>query len=111
MLFLVTAEYTEPGPLLSPEQVVSMVENLLIPRLEMLAQWEQEGKCTGGVFAGERAESSLLEANSAEEVGQLLSSLPFWALLKWQVRPLQSTSSAADRERRVVNQLKGAPGN
>jgi hypothetical protein len=50
----------------------------------------------------------LMEAASAEEVGERLASLPFWGMLKWRVTPLQSTRSAIARERGVAERL-GAP--
>lgn len=52
----------------------------------------------------------MLEAASAEEVGELLSSLPFWGLVKWQVRPLQSARSTIERERSVVERIRAATG-
>ena len=56
MQFLVKAEYVEVGALMPPEAVVSFVEQVVIPSVEMLAQWEQEGRIrAGGVFPGERA--------------------------------------------------------
>ncbi len=107
MLFLAKAEHNDVGPLLPPEQIVTYVERVIIPSLEMLTQWEQEGRIrAGGVFPGERAFTFVMEADSAEEVGQLLGSLPFWGQVKWDVRALQSLSSAAERERGIVEQLR-----
>ena len=111
MLFLVKTEYVEPGPLLPPESVLSFVEQLVIPSVEMLAQWEQEGRIrAGGVFPGERAGVAVMEADSAEEVGQLLGSLPFWGQMKWEVRALQSLSSTVERERGILEQTRAALG-
>jgi Muconolactone delta-isomerase len=88
-----------------------MIEQAIVPSLEMWAKWEQEGVVkAGGVFAGERGGGFVLEAESAKEVGKLLTSLPFWIFIKWDVKPLQSASSAADRERGVLEQLKAALG-
>ena len=78
---------------------------MVIPSLEMWGQWENEGIIKGGVFAGERAGAFVLEAASHEEVGERLSSLPFWGMIKWSVRPMQSARSAAERERKVIKQL------
>ena len=51
-----------------------------------------------------------MEADSAEEVGQLLGSLPFWGQMKWEVRGMQSLSSTVERERGIVEQTKAALG-
>src|SRR5437870_3967617 len=106
MKYLVNGAWVELGALLTPEQVVGLLEQAVIPSLEMFAQWEEQGKIQGGVFAGERETTFILEAASSEEVGRLLTSLPFWAMMKWNVRPLQSMRSAADRERALLGQIK-----
>jgi len=111
MLFLVKTEYVEVGALMPPEAAVSYVEQVVIPSLQMVAQWEQEGRIlAGGTFPGERAGALVMEADSAEEVGQLLGSLPFWGQMKWEVRAMQSLSSVVERERDIVEQTKAALG-
>src|SRR5713101_2402306 len=107
MQYLVTGEYVEPGPLFAPEPLVSFVEQQVIPSLEMIAKWERDGKVKGGgVFAGQRMGCFVLEVASHEELGQLLASLPFWGTMKWDVKPLQSWSSTAQREKGLVAQIK-----
>ncbi len=109
MQYLVRADYVEVGALMPPEAVVSFVEQAVVPSLEMLSQWEQEGRIrAGGTFPGERAGAFVMEADSAEEVGQLLGSLPFWGQIKWDVRAMQSLSSTVERERGIVEQAKAA---
>ncbi len=89
MVFLVRTEYVEVGALMPPEAAVSYVEQVVIPSLEMIARWEQEGRVrAGGIFPGERAGALVMEADSAEEVGQLLGSLPFWGHMNWEVRAM-----------------------
>ncbi len=107
MLFLVTNEAIDPGPLLPVESVPRYLESAILPSLEMLAQWEEEGKIKGGgVFLGERAGAFLLDAASIEEADQLLSSLPFWGLQKWQVKALRSHSSTIERARASLDRVK-----
>ncbi len=108
MKFLVIGENVDTGPLLPPDQTADVIERTAVPSLKMLAEMEQQGTITGGVFAGERAGCAVVEADSAEELGQLLTSLPFWGLLKWNVRPLQSYMSAAERDQSVVDSLRAA---
>ncbi len=111
MVFLVRTEYVEVGALMPPEAAVSYVEQVVIPSLEMVAQWEQEGRIlAGGTFPGERAGAFIMEADSAEEVGQLLGSLPFWGQMKWDVRAMQRLSSTVERERGIVAQVQAALG-
>src|SRR5258707_1100500 len=84
MSYLVSGTWVEVGALATPEQVGQFLEQAVIPSLEMFARWEEEGRIAGGVFAGERETAFVLNAGSAEEVGQLLTSLPFWGMMKWQ---------------------------
>lgn len=60
----------------------------------------------GGIFAGQRVGAFFLEAESGEEVGQLLSSLPFWHDVTWDVTPLQSFRSTIERETHVLEQAQ-----
>jgi hypothetical protein len=106
MQFLVIGESIDPGPLLPVEQVVPMLEQRVVPSLEMLDKWEAEGRVRGGVFVGERKLGGVLETTSPEEASPLLSSLPFWGLTKWDVRALQSWRSAIEQAERVIEQLK-----
>lgn len=106
MQFLVTGEWVEVGALLPPAQMVPIMDGLVLPSLEMFAQWEREGRIRGGILAGQRAGTFVLEAASAEEAGDLLSSLPFWGLVKWEVTVLQSFASAVARDRAATERMR-----
>lgn len=105
-MYLVTGSWIELGALLTPEQVGTVLEDTVLPSLEMLVHWGEEGRLHGGVFAGERETAFILMSDSAEEVGQLLTSLPFWGMMRWQVRPLLSMRSALAREQTVLERLR-----
>lgn len=109
MLYLVTGEWVEPGLLAPPAQVADAIEQAVFPSFERLEQWEKEGKLKGGIFAGERAGAFVIEAASNDEIGEMVALLPFWGLVKWHVRPLQSVRSALERDRRAIAQLRAAP--
>ena len=47
MRYLVTAEYVDPGPLLPPQQLAQLIEQLVIPSFEALAKLEDEKKDFG----------------------------------------------------------------
>ncbi len=107
MRYLVTGAYVEPGPLLPPDKVVQMVENVVLPSLQSLAQMESDGKViAGGIHAGARVGTMIVEAGSHEEVDQLIGRLPFWGLLRWTVTPLVSFGDRAQWEGELVKQLK-----
>ncbi len=104
-MYLVNGAWVELGAQLHPEQVRSLLESAVLPSLEMLKGWEQEGKIQGGILAGERETTFILHAGSAEEVGELLPSLPFWGMMKWDVRPLQSFASTVTREQALMTRI------
>lgn len=110
MQFLVVGRYTEPGPLLPPEQIVPLVRGRVLPTMETCANWEEkEGRIkAGGVLAGQRVAAFIMEADTGEEIGELLSSLPLWHDLKLEVTPLQSFRSCIERESRVADQAEAS---
>ena len=73
---------------------------MVVPGVERLAQWEQEGKIHGGSFTGARGSAFVVEADSIEEVDQLVTSLPHWGLVKLDVKPLISIGHMLERIRR-----------
>ncbi|MET9681741.1 MULTISPECIES: hypothetical protein [Streptomyces] len=108
MQFLVIGKYTEPGTLLPEDRMPTLINDRVLPALETLAQWEEKGETVkaGGIFAGQRVGAFFLEAESGEEVGQLLSSLPFWHDVTWDVTPMQSFRSTIERETHVLEQAQ-----
>ena len=107
MRYLVIGEYVDPGPLLPPQQVVQLVEQLVIPSFEALAKLEDEKKILGGgVFVGARGGAFILDVASEDEANRILEDLPFWGVLKWTLTPLQEFHKRAAEERPRVAQLK-----
>jgi muconolactone delta-isomerase len=47
-----------------------------------------------------------MEADSSEEVDQLVTSLPYWGLVKVEVKPLISTSEMVERARAMSQRLQ-----
>src|SRR5579884_3877428 len=88
MRFLVTGENLDPGYLLPPAQALGAIEQAVVPSFRQLAALEEQGKLRGGTFPGERAGAFIVEADSYEELDSLMNHLPFFGLIKWQVKPL-----------------------
>ena len=107
MRYLVTLEFIDPGSLIPPQQFAQVVENVVVPSLETIAKLEAEKKIlAAGVLAGARAGVLIVEAASHEELTELLLSLPFWGLCKWDVTPLTSFKHRAETERQLAERLK-----
>ena len=105
MRFLVTIDGSDIGVGMPPERLAQVIEQMVTPSLEQLAQWEQEGRVHGGGYTAARGGVFIMEAGSSEEVEQLITSLPYWGLVKVEVKPLISTSSMLERSRAVSQRL------
>src|SRR5215510_4263714 len=107
MQYLVTMEFVEPGPLFSPQQLGQMVEQTILPSFDALAGLTAGGKIlAGGVLAGTRTASFIVEADSNDELDQLVEGIPFWAVMKTTVVPLQSFAKRAANDRALLERIK-----
>ncbi len=103
MLFSVRGEYIDPGALLPPQQAIDVVEQAVVPSFQMLAQ--QNG-VTGGLYAGERAGAFLIEADSPEALDSMMNHLPFFGLVKWEVKALVPIATIAQKLPQYVNDAR-----
>jgi len=95
-----------PG-FVSPEEAVSVLENLILPSFDSLIRLEKEGKILGGGLpVGERAFAFVIEAGSNDELDRTLRALPMWGMIDWEVTALQSFAGRAEIERTTVAALK-----
>ena len=112
MQYLVTSEWIDPmgnGILNPPQDFVPVLEQMVIPGVQALAKLTADRKIlAGGVQSGERAAVFIVEAESNDEVTELLHSLPLWISNKWKVTPLESFDHHAQFVAQIVEQLKSA---
>ncbi len=106
MRFLVTIDGSDMGVGMPPERLGHVVEQMVVPSIELLTQWEQEGRIYGGGYTAARGGAFIMEADSSEEVDQLVTSLPYWGLVKVEVKPLISTSEMVERARAMSQRLQ-----
>ena len=106
MRFLVTIDGSELGRGMPPEQLAQVVDQMVVPSLERLARWEEEGRIHGGGYTAARGGVFMVDADSSEEVDQLVSSLPYWGLVDVEVKPLIPTSALLERGRAVRQRLQ-----
>jgi muconolactone delta-isomerase len=106
MRFLVTIDGSDIGVGMPPERLGQVVDQMVVPSLEKLAQWEQEGRIHGGGYTAARGGVFMIDADSSEEVDQLVTSLPYWGLVKVDVKPLIPTSSLLERARAMRQRLQ-----
>jgi muconolactone delta-isomerase len=97
MRFLVTIDGSDVGVGTPPEQLIQVQDQRIIPGVEKLTQWEQEGRIHGGGYTAARGAVFIIEADSNDEVDQLVTSLPHWGLVKVDVKPLITMSYMLER--------------
>jgi muconolactone delta-isomerase len=111
MLYFVKAEFIEENNAGKPmQEIMTFIENTIAPSLEALEKAMQAKKVSGGLAAGERQGYFIIEASSHEEIGEFLRSLPFWAMMKWTVVPLQSPRSANEQDKASIMKAKAMLG-
>jgi muconolactone delta-isomerase len=106
MRFLVTIDASDGGAGMPPEQLAQQVNQMVIPSLEKLAQWEDEGRIHGGGYTAARGGVFVIDADSPEEVDQLVTSLPYWGIVKVEVKPLIPSSAVVERARAVGQRIQ-----
>ncbi len=106
MRFLVTIDGSDVGVGMPPERLGQLVEQMVVPSLEKLAQWEQEGRIHGGGYTAARGGVFMIDADSSDEVDQLVTSLPHWGLIKVDVKPLISTTALLERARAMRQRVQ-----
>ncbi len=106
MRFLITIDGSDIGVGMPPEQLAKVVTQMVVPSIERLAQWEQEGRIHGGGYAAARGGAFVMDADSTEEVDRLVASLPYFPLVKVEVKPLVPTSALLERGRAIGQRLQ-----
>jgi muconolactone delta-isomerase len=106
MRFLVTIDPPDVEVGMPPERIAQVVNQMVVPSLEQLAQWEDEGRIHGGGYTAARGGVFMIDADSPEEVDQLVTSLPFWGISKVEVKPLMPSSAVVERARAIGQRLQ-----
>ena len=106
-LYLVT---TADGPgFASGEEALAVLENGIIPMFDQLVELKKKKKIiAGGLPVGSRRLVMIVEADSHDEVDNMLRDLVAWGVLKWKVTAFQPLEARAAKERSVVKELKSS---
>ncbi len=104
--FLVISRSIDYGGLVNPSNFAMFAEKLILPGLQMLADWAEKKTIVGGLFAGQRAGVILIESPSAEELSKTMHSLPFWSQNTWEIIPLQTFQSGTEDIKRQIAAVK-----
>jgi muconolactone delta-isomerase len=88
--YLVTMDIQTADPLLPIDRLVEVVREAILPSLKALADLKARGKVvTGGYPEGERFLVMVVEADSEEELREVLDGLPLSDVAKVEATPLR----------------------
>lgn len=92
MLYLTNSELIGGYPL-PPKEWLEIV----LQSMEDIVNYRKEGKVVLHVgYAGRRGGAIIWDVESNEELMKILSQLPFWPFLEWEIVPLISTEYALE---------------
>ncbi len=73
----------------SPQEGASFIEGYIFPSLEMCKKLEEEKKIVaGGPIIGTIGIALILQAETGQQLDELVASLPVWPLMETTVTPL-----------------------
>ena len=109
MLYLVEFETIESEPQATGgvPAAVELRERLIVPSLERLADHPMIE--SGGIVLGGHDGVFIIEARSHDEVFAVMRALPAWGVWDWKVTPLQSFTSRAALEKKMIQELRAQP--
>ncbi len=94
----------------SEEEAAFMLSDQIIPSLERLSEIENDRMIMGGFIEGQRSGAFIFSVNDYEELDKMLVSLPIMNVYDVDVAPLQTITSALERDRNIVGEVKKAAG-
>lgn len=91
----------------NPQEGVFFVEQMILPTLELCKKLEAEKKIVaGGPQSGAIALSLIVNAESAEELDALITSLPVWPLMETTITPLSTFDVRAQAVRVRLEEMQ-----
>jgi len=91
----------------SPQEETTFIQVYIFPSLEMLKKLQEEKKIlAGGPMSGTIGIALILQADSAQEIDELVESLPVWPLMETAVTPLTTFDGRIATLRPKLERLK-----
>ena len=110
MQFPVELDHVKSGEQLTPEAARSFIERVIFPTLARSEQLIKERKIVaGGPVAGRIALRVILEAESASDADQIVTSLPLWPLAETRITPLMFVRRTSAARASSSGEPRGSP--
>lgn len=91
MQYLVQLRLISPARPMTPQDGIAFIEQFIFPTLELCKKLERDKKIVaGGPVSGAVALALIINAGSAKELDDLITSLPVWPRMETDVTPLTS---------------------
>ena len=89
MQYLVQLKLGSSARPMTPEDGIAFIEQFIFPMLEMCKKLQEEKKiAAGGPVSGSVALALIVNAESVQELDDLITSLPVWPRMETEVTPL-----------------------
>jgi muconolactone delta-isomerase len=110
MLFFVEVDHVKSGQMVTPEGGRVFIEQIILPTIAAAEQLIAEKKIlAGGPVAGRISLRLVIEADSPEQVDQIISSLPLWAVAETRVTPLIAFTDRRKHVQMLLERLASMP--
>jgi muconolactone delta-isomerase len=106
MRFLVTMEHIDSGEPMAPHELAALLENVVLPSVKTLGEWEKAGKAKGGILAGRRGAAFVIDVDSHEQLSDMLRSVPIWGVSDIDIVPLESNDHRYKADGEMAKQMK-----
>lgn len=91
----------------TPQESTVFIEQFILPTLELCKKLEAEKRIVaGGPLSGAIALALIVSAESAEQLDDLITSLPVWPRMETTVTPLSTFGVRMQAVRARIEQLK-----
>ena len=89
MQYLVQLKLSSSARPMTPQDGIAFIEQFIFPTLEICKELQEEKKiAAGGPMSGAIALALIVNAESAQELDDLITSLPIWPRMETKVTPL-----------------------
>ncbi len=97
--YLVTMNLLRTDPLLPVDQLTKLIRGAILPSMEALTQLKAQGKLVSGGYPIRRPAIVLLvEAQSEEDLYEMLEGLPLWDEVEVEATRMQGFEDLVDSE-------------
>lgn len=104
MQYLVQLRLRNPANPMSPSDGIGFIKDLILPTLERCKKLQEDKKIlAGGPMSGAVALALIVTARSAQELDDLVTSLPVWPRMETEVIPLTTFD---ERRHSVLSKLE-----